>query len=229
VRLAIFDIDGTLVAGSSERRFWWYLLRRGRQGPRQLLAYLLFLIRYLPTGGIYTTRKNKAYLSGLHVEEINALAREFVNENLAGELYLPTLRRLREHLARGDLVVLMSGTLHPIARALAALLGVRHVCATLASQRNGIFLAQPPEIHPYDAAKLSLAAQLAAEFHFSLDEVTAYGDSWHDIDLLKAAGHAVAVRPDARLRKFAGARGWEVLGQRKPARLVFGRMRPSRN
>jgi HAD superfamily hydrolase (TIGR01490 family) len=229
LRLAIFDIDGTLVTGSSERRFWWYLVRRGQQGPRQLLAYLLFLIRYLPTGGIHTTRKNKAYLSGLRADLINALAQNFVNVELAADLYPPALRRLREHLARGDLVVLMSGTLHPIARALADLLGVRHVCATLASQRDGVFLAQPPEIHPYDAAKLSLAQQLAAEFRFRLDEISAYGDSWHDIDLLKAVGHAVAVRPDARLEAYALERDWEVLGERGPGRMVFGRMRPSRN
>ena len=46
--LAIFDIDGTLVEGSTERRFWRYLLKRGHQGPRQVLAYLLFWLRYFP-------------------------------------------------------------------------------------------------------------------------------------------------------------------------------------
>ncbi|HEX5421205.1 MAG TPA: haloacid dehalogenase-like hydrolase, partial [Gammaproteobacteria bacterium] len=75
MKLAVFDIDGTLVRGASERMFWWYLLRRGRQGPRQLFAFLLFMLRYLPTGGIQTPRKNKAYLSGLRVEEVDALAR----------------------------------------------------------------------------------------------------------------------------------------------------------
>ena len=48
MNLAIFDIDGTLVEGSTERRFWRYLLKRGHQGPRQVVAYLLFLLRYWP-------------------------------------------------------------------------------------------------------------------------------------------------------------------------------------
>ena len=48
MKLAIFDIDGTLVEGSTERRFWRYLLKRGHQGPRQVVAYLTFWLRYLP-------------------------------------------------------------------------------------------------------------------------------------------------------------------------------------
>lgn len=213
MKLAIFDIDGTLVRGSSERKFWRYLARRGRQGPRQILAYLLFLIRYLPTGGIHTARKNKAYLSGMRIEQVEALARDFVTERLLTDLYEPAVQRLRQHLRRGDVVVLMSGTLHSIARALADHLGVQHVCATLCSQRNGVFLAQPPEIHPFDAAKLSLAKQLADEFGIELGNVCAYGDSVHDLYLLAAVGEPVAVQPDAGLLRVATELDWEVIGE----------------
>ena len=141
MKLAIFDIDGTLVRSSSERMFWRYLVCRGKQGPRQVFAYLLFWIRYLPTGGILTAKKNKAYLCGLRTEEIDALAHEFVKERLRGALFEPGVQRLRQHLNRGDIVVLLSGTLDCIARALANHLGTKHVFATVCSQRNGIFLA----------------------------------------------------------------------------------------
>src|SRR5690606_28248439 len=109
MKIAIFDIDGTLVTGSSERAFWRSLLLRGKQGPRQVLAFLLFMARYLPIGGIHTPRKNKAYLSGLRVDEVEALAREFVAERLVHRLYEPVVQRLKQHQNRGDLVVLMSG------------------------------------------------------------------------------------------------------------------------
>ena len=86
MRLAIFDVDGTLVRGSSERLFWRYLAARGRQGPRQIAAYLLFLVRYLPTGGIHTLKKNKAYLCGLERADVAALAAEFVATRLVPRL-----------------------------------------------------------------------------------------------------------------------------------------------
>lgn len=211
MKLAIFDIDGTLIHGSSERLFWRYLAARGRLGPRQVLAYLLFLIRYLPTGGVHTLKKNKAYLTGLGTEEVAALAHDFVQARLVGRLYQRCVQRLQEHQRRGDAVVLISGTLDPIARELAARLSVRHVCATLCSERNGVYLPQPPETHPYGAAKLSLARQLATELGADLGQATAYGDSHHDLFLLRAVGEAVAVMPDSKLADAAAANDWEVI------------------
>jgi HAD superfamily hydrolase (TIGR01490 family) len=211
MKLAFFDIDGTLVRGSSERLFWRYLAARGRQGPRQVLAYLLFLLRYLPTGGIHTLRKNKAYLCGLSSADVTALAADFVATRLVKRLYEPAVQRLRQHAQRGDAVVLLSGTLDPIARALADRLGVRHVCATVCSERNGYYLAQPPETHPFGAAKLTLARQLAAQMGAELKHASAYGDSHQDVFLLRAVREAVAVSPDARLLEIALTYDWEVI------------------
>jgi HAD superfamily hydrolase (TIGR01490 family) len=219
MKLAIFDIDGTLVRGSSERLFWRYLAARGRQGPRQILAYLVFLVRYLPTGGIHTIRKDKAYLCGLASADVAELAAEFVATRLVRRLYEPAVQRLKQHARRGDTVVLLSGTLDPIARALADRLGVRHVCATVCSERNGHYLAQPPETHPFGAAKLTLARQLAAQTGAELKHASAYGDSHHDLFLLEAVREAVAVSPDMRLLDVALAYDWEIIAsaEKQPA------------
>jgi HAD superfamily hydrolase (TIGR01490 family) len=211
MRLAIFDVDGTLVRGSSERLFWRYLVTRHAQGPRQIGAYLLFLVRYLPTGGIHTLKKNKAYLCGLERADVEALAEEFVATRLMPRLREPVVQRLRQHVQRGDAVVLLTGTIEPIARALARRLGARYVCATLCSERNGRYLAQPPETHPFGAAKLGLSRQLAAQIGCDLKTAAAYGDSYHDLFLLEAVSEPVAVAPDARLSRVALEREWEII------------------
>jgi HAD superfamily hydrolase (TIGR01490 family) len=211
MKLAIFDIDGTLVRGSSERLFWRYLATRGRQGPKQIFSYLLFLLRYLPTGGVHTIKKNKAYLCGLKSADVTALAVSFVDTRLMKRLYEPVVQRLKQHILRGDAVVLLSGTLDPIARALADRLGVRHVCATLCSERHGRYLAQPPETHPFGAAKLGLARQLADQLGADLKQASAYGDSHHDLFLLEVVRDAVAVLPDGRLLDHALKHEWEVI------------------
>lgn len=217
--LALFDIDGTLVRGSSERLFWLYLAARGRQGPRQIFAFLLFLLRYLPTGGVHTMKKNKAYLTGLSASEVAGLARDFVETRLVKRLNDGAVQRLQQHLQRKDVVVLLSGTLDPIARALADHLGVRRVCATLCSERHGRYLPQPPETHPFGAAKLSLARQLASQLELELAHASAYGDSGHDIFLLEAVGHPVAVAPDPKLLATAVARDWEIIPVPGPQRV----------
>ena len=210
MRLAIFDVDGTLVRGSSERLFWRYLAARGRQGPRQIAAFLLLMLRYSPTGGSQL-KKNKAYLCGLETADVAALADEFVATRLMHRLDNAVVQRLRQHVLHGDTVVLLTGTIDPIAQALARRLGVRHVYATLCSERNGRYLAQPPETHPFGAAKLALSRELAAQIGSELRTATAYGDSRYDVYLLEAVNEAVAVSPDAALLAAALARDWEII------------------
>jgi HAD superfamily hydrolase (TIGR01490 family) len=218
--LAIFDIDGTLVRGSTERRFWRYLARHGRLGPRQVAAYVYFLLRYWPTFGLDVGKKNKAYLAWLPSGEIRALAAEFVASEVVPRLYEPAVQRLRQHLLRGDTVALLSGTLEPIATALAEHLGVAHVRATVCVERDGRYRAKMPAVHPFAASKVFVAAELAADLGHELRHAAAYGDSHHDLALLEAVATAVAVLPDERLAEAAAANDWEVIadegGRRRP-------------
>ena len=209
--LAIFDIDDTLIRGSTERRFWRYLFAQRRQGPRQLLAGAWFLVRFLPRYGIHVAKKNKAYLVGLETADVAALAADFVASEVLPRLYEPAVQRLQQHLRAGDTVALLSGTLEPIARALAEHLGVQHVRATACAQRDGRYLAQPPVVHPFGALKLGLAAELAARLGTDLRLATAYADSTHDLKLLEAVGSPVAVRPDRKLLRAARAKAWDMI------------------
>ena len=212
--LAIFDIDGTLVEGSTERRFWRYLLKRGHQGPRQVLAYLFFWLRYLPVYGRLTRKKNKAYLYKLETARVRALAASFVTEEILPRLYAPVVQRLQSHLRRGDTVVLLSGTLEPIAKALADALAVAHVRATICRERHGRYLLGPPDVHPFGVTKLEIAGEFAAEIGATLSEASAYGDSQHDLDLLQAVGDPIAVMPDQPLLETARGNRWHIIRAR---------------
>lgn len=218
--LAIFDIDGTLVEGSTERQFWRYLLKRGHQGPRQVLAYLMFWLRYFPVLRGQTAKKNKAYLYMLETARVRALADRFVAEEILPRLYAPAVQRLQRHLRQGDTVVLLSGTLEPIAYALAQALGVHYVRATVCRQRGGRYLAGPPKVHPFGAVKLEIATQLAADMGADLRDASAYGDSLHDLTLLEAVGHPVAVRPDRPLLETARGNRWLIIRSRNAPRVL---------
>jgi HAD superfamily hydrolase (TIGR01490 family) len=220
MKLAIFDIDGTLVDGSTERRFWRYLLKRGHQGPRQVLAYVFFWLRYFPVYRSRTAKKNKAYLYKLDVARVRALAERFVAEEVLPRLYGPVVQRLQGHLRRGDTVVLLSGTLEPIATPLAKALGVEHVRATVCRERDGRYLAGPPRVHPFGAAKLVIAARFARELGADLREASAYGDSRHDLTLLEAVGDPVAVLPDRPLLETARGNRWHIIRSRNVPEVV---------
>ncbi|MCC7258637.1 MAG: HAD-IB family phosphatase [Gammaproteobacteria bacterium] len=207
--LAVFDIDGTLVAGpGTEKRFFLELLRRGRIGPRQLLACLAFLLRWTPRYGWHVFKKNKAYLAGLREADVERLAAAWAGGQLARAWFEPCRARLRRHQEAGDTVVLLSGTPQFVAEAIGRALGVTDVVGSRCVVEAGRFRAAPPLRHPFRAEKLALVLE-----RLRAHEATfAYGDSIYDLPLLEAAGTAVAVRPDEALAAHAAQAGWEIIG-----------------
>ena len=165
----------------------------------------------MPVGGIHTVKKDKAYLSGLETAAIERLAADFVAADFPHSAFAPVVARLKQHLARGDAVLLLSGTLQPIADALARTLGVEHACATLCDEDRGTFSSAPPDRHPFHRAKVPLAREFAAQHGLDLRRATAYSDSYHDIELLESVGFPVVVNGDRKLLSTALERGWEVL------------------
>lgn len=211
MQLAIFDIDGTLVRYSTERAFGRYLLRRGLLGPRQVGSFLAFGLRSLPVARAQTLKVNKAYLAGLELEAIERLARSFVADEACRQFVAPVAARLAQHRARGDHVVLQSGTLDAIACSLADTVGAHGALGTTCAIKDGRFRAAPPLRHPFGAEKREQAQRLAAEFSLPPENIVAYANSIHDLDLLEFAGRPVAVRPDRALRRIALEKGWEII------------------
>lgn len=211
MKLAIFDVDGTLVRSGSERAFGRHLIRAGRIGPRQLGAFSLGMIRLLPAAGIHVSKKNKCYLSGLNCEDVETLAAEFMHAWVAHNWIAPAVARLRALQARGDTVALLSGTPEFILRPLAATLGIDHFVGSIPARHQGRFVAALPTLHPFGDAKRTITQRLLEQFGVDWCDVSAYGDSIYDLSLLEQAGEPVVVGPDRRLRAIAQARRWEVI------------------
>ncbi len=196
MRLVIFDIDGTLVPGaSSEMRFARYLWRVRALGPRQLLAFAWFTLRYLPRFGKHVMQKNKAYLSGHEYGHIVDLARRFVAEVLMPTLHAPAVERLKAHQAAGDAVVLLSGTPQFLADALGEALDIELCIGAACQTENGRFTSAPPRRHPYGPTKIDAAETLATQAGLPLAEAVAFGDSINDAYLFRVVGAGSGRRP----------------------------------
>lgn len=206
------DVDGTLVdAPSCERRFIGELFKHGILGTRQYAAAAWFAVRWAPRFGRHVLKKNKAYLAGLDVERVSLIAESFARNTIVPKLRPLVLARIAMHRARGDTVALLTGAPDFIARPLAAAIGVAHYSATRCATANDRFAAAPPIVHPYGNDKPILARLLCESLGGRLEDAVAYADSAYDLPLLRAAGRAVVITPDARLRAAASQEGWEVL------------------
>ncbi|MRR10114.1 hypothetical protein EG831_08605 [bacterium] len=151
-------------------------------------------------------------MGGVRRERVLRGARECVGEVLAARCDGAVLARLREHLAAGDRVVLLTGTPDFIARPLASALGAHDVIAAVCAAQLGVFTAAPPTIHPFGKTKLFLAESYCQKNGLELQYAMAYGDHDGDRHLLERVGRAVAVRPAPGLRAVAARRDWETIG-----------------
>jgi len=122
------------------------------------------------------------------------------------------------HAKQGHEIVLISGTLEPLARgaarAMEAELAARgiavtiRVIATRLEERDGKFTGKVLGEAMFGKAKARAAKRLAEEMQLDLGRCYAYGDSLNDRWLIATVGRPAAVNPSNELGRIAKKNGW---------------------
>jgi HAD superfamily hydrolase (TIGR01490 family) len=218
---AFFDADGTLFAKPSLERRFFQMLRRRKQIP--LRNYLLWLgeaARLAPRGWQQIFQGNKKYLRGIPAGE-TALRGEWAELLKVPAFFSEAIERAAWHARQGNKIVLVTGTLEPLALGVAVLVksvlrdrgcdaGV-HVLATRLEERDGRWSGRIEGEAMFGEAKGRAIRKLAEEWGLDLARCSAYGDSASDRWMLESVGKAYAVNPTWRLRRIARRRGWPII------------------
>jgi HAD superfamily hydrolase (TIGR01490 family) len=202
---AIFDVDQTLIQGSTERLFFRYLVRQGLLPVPRALSYLGRLA-WNPKDRF----RDKTYLQGLPVAATLQLARECYQKNIAPRLTAAGVACVREHQAQGHGIVLLTGSLAFLTLLLKEELGADWLIATEVAQQDNIFTGEISGLHPRGENKLHLLLELARVQNLDLQRSFAYGDHLQDFHLLHRIGYPVAVNPSWRLRRLARRHRWPI-------------------
>jgi putative phosphoserine phosphatase/1-acylglycerol-3-phosphate O-acyltransferase len=209
---AVFDLDGTLVRGTSvERLLVPWLVRRGVIGARQLTAAALVAATYPLLGRTRALRRNKRWISGVEVEAVAARMEVFLDEAVAPRWCQPVVTRMEELRASGHALFLLSGAPDFVVRAVGAHLRVDGVTATPMEIVGGRFTGRLAGAHVFGSRKLTALRKLAEEHDLDLQASWGFADHLSDVDFLADFGTSVVVDPGSRLRRIAEARGWELV------------------
>jgi HAD superfamily hydrolase (TIGR01490 family) len=207
---AIFDVDRTLVVPTSmEKVFVPYLIRRRYLRAPDLARYVLYLAKGL--GSHNGAAHNKAHLQGKDPGELERLAAECFRDEIVPRISDEGRRQVASHRERGHLVVLLSGTLEPLADQLKQELGADLALAARLEVKGGALSGELSGQRPYGAEKARLVRELCRTHGIDLAHSYAYGDHHSDYELLAMVGHPHAVNPDHLLRLKARERGWPIL------------------
>ena len=203
--VAVFDVDGTLVQGGTERLFFYHLVRTKRLKPRQALRFVLHL-----AADPRSRFRNKSYLAGMGVEETRRLGRRCFQELLRPRLRPGGVACVRSHQSAGRKIILLTGSLSFLVLPLKEYLGADWLIATELSRRDRVFTGEIAGLHPRGENKRVLLEELARRHGLDLSRSFAYGDHEEDIPLLSCIGRPVAVNPTRTLRRLAQQRRWPI-------------------
>ena len=217
MRLAIFDLDNTLIAGDSDHAWGQFLVNKGlvdgenfrRANDRfyeEYKAGTLNIIEYLQFSLTPLTHHSMETLVELHKE----FMRDYINP-----MMLPKANQLlAEHRAKGDYLLIITATNGFVTRPIATALGVDDILTTdpeiVDSRYTGKFIGIPT----FQKGKVIRLEDWLTEKNFTLDDAYFYSDSINDLPLLEQVPNPIVVDPDAKLNAVAVERNWKVMSLR---------------
>jgi HAD superfamily hydrolase (TIGR01490 family) len=213
---AFFDLDRTLMEGSSAFQFGRAAYRAGLISRRRLVAdawaNLQFRLHGSTDEGTHALRDRiSASLAGTRVRDMERLGAD-VLAGVLPRIYPQVLALAHEHQDAGRRVYIVTAASQELAAMLARVLALDGAVGSEFSEVvDGVYTGQPAGLFVYGADKARAIERLAADHGIDLAASYAYSDSASDLPMLRTVGHPVAVNPDAKLAKVARESGWEVL------------------
>jgi HAD superfamily hydrolase (TIGR01490 family) len=215
VTAAFFDLDRTLIAGSSAFVFGRAAYDAGLIRPTDFASDAFAALKFRLFGSSDTSSKNVRErileaAGGATQSDLLAL-NEVVLPELLG-LIRPEARALIEqHRNAGRETWIVSASPIEIVEPLAIALEMTGGIGTRGEVIDGIYTGRLAGPFCYGEGKAEAISLLAEERHIDLASSWSYSDSMSDVSMMEIVGNAVAVNPDTQLATLARTRGWPVV------------------
>lgn len=211
MKLALFDLDHTLLNTDSDHSWGEFLVNEGlvdtvhhramndkfyedyKKGQLDPYAYNEFVFQFL-------TQHDHDYLTELH--------QLFMQKVIRPQMRPEGFKAIQRHKDAGHEIVGITATSDFITAPIFREFGITEIIATNAEVVDGKYTGKVTNIACYQQGKLTRLEQWLAGR--DVTESWAYSDSINDRFLLEHADHAIAVNPDDRLEALAKEQGWEI-------------------
>lgn len=213
---AFFDLDRTLMQGSSAFQFGRAAYRAGLMGRRQLVADAWANVRFRLRGSTDQDTEAlrdriSASLEGVRVRDLERLGAD-VLAGVLPRIYPQMLAVAHKHQDAGRRIYIVTAASQELAELLAFVLRFDGAIGSRFSEVvDGVHTGRPAGRFIYRTGKAIAIAELAEREGLDLAHSYAYSDSESDLPMLRAVGHPVVVNPDAALTRIARTEGWAVL------------------
>jgi len=217
LKLAIFDLDNTLIAGDSDHLWGQFLIEQGavdralyeRENDRYLQEYkdgCLDIHEFL--------RFSLRPLAEHPLTQLQVWHAQFMQEKIAPIMLPSAASLLARHRDEGATLIIITATNHFVTAPIAELLGVENLLATEPEFRDGRYTGNVIEPPCFREGKVERLEQWLKQQGHNLAQSWFYSDSHNDLPLLELVTYPIAVDPDDTLRQHADMKGWPVMSLR---------------
>jgi HAD superfamily hydrolase (TIGR01490 family) len=217
-RLALFDLDHTLLPLDSDYQWAEFLARTGRAGdPIAARARNNALMEQYNRGELTAEQAAEFMLGLLAAHAPHDLAHwheHFMQEVIRPELKPQAFDLVNQHLHAGDLCAIVTATNSFVTAPIARAFGVPYLIATdpqfIAGRFTGKILGTPS----FREGKIKRVNQWLASMGLQLSDFERshfYSDSINDLPLLEVVTHPIVTNPSASLRQIAQTRQWPII------------------
>jgi len=215
-RYAFFDVDHTLIAGSTGKHLAFRCVKEGLLPFRNLLRIPLLYFHYR-TGQLRPSILEELLkqLRGIPIQRIRDLAAEIFDSRIRSIIFVRAVEQIEEERRKGRIVALATSAPESIVAPLAEYLGITEIVATRFEVRDEKLTGAFDGIPAFGRGKLERVCSFAESRSTDLRRCSFYSDSHYDLPLLSMVEEAVAVNPDRVLSGEALRRGWSILNYKK--------------
>ncbi len=212
---AFFDLDRTLISGSSTFVFgiaaWRAGLVQRRQFVRDAAGALTFRLAGASDETSHGVRDRiLGAVAGVRHDDLVGLNTDIVPKLM--ERVRPEARQLVDmHRHAGRATYIVSASPVELVNPLAGAMGMTAGIGTVSEIVDGMYTGRLAGPFCYAEGKVEAITELARWEGLDLRQCYAYSDSASDLPMLEAVGHPVAVNPDSKLERIARRRGWPIV------------------
>lgn len=207
---ALFDFDGTIIAGYSATVFLRDALAQGELRGDELVELTRALTGFgLGSMGFSALMAVHAqYLAGKEEKVYAANAERLFRKRIARLIYPETRQLIEAHRAKGHTIAIISSATPYQVLPAAQDLDIEHVYATELEVKKGVFTGGVKRPTCFGKGKVTAARKLAKKTGADLGASFFYTDSTDDIQLLEHVGRPVTLNPKKKLKRVSSDKAW---------------------
>ncbi|WP_269914470.1 HAD family hydrolase [Acinetobacter sp. HY1485] len=211
MKLALFDLDHTLLNTDSDHSWGEFLVNEGLVDPVRHRQMNDQFYEDYKAGQLDPIAYNEfvfEFLTQHSDDELQALHQRFMQNVIAPQMRPEGAKTIQAHLSLGHTVVGITATSDFITMPIFNAFDIHNVIATRAEYVDRRYTGKVAGVPCYQEGKITrLNEWLAGQ---EVEESWAYSDSINDRALLEHATHPIAVNPDERLLALAQEKGWRI-------------------